>query len=127
MLFRSPTTFASTLQPDIHVIGDAAITGALPKAAFAANAEGKACATAVALLLRGGTPSAPTLANTCYALAAPDYGFSIKGVFRPEQGQFVEVEGAGQTSPLQASAAARTREAHLADGWFKTITHETFG
>jgi NADPH-dependent 2,4-dienoyl-CoA reductase/sulfur reductase-like enzyme len=30
-------SFASTLQPNIHVIGDAAIAGAMPKSAFAAR------------------------------------------------------------------------------------------
>jgi sulfide dehydrogenase [flavocytochrome c] flavoprotein chain len=36
-----PVSFASTLQPNIHVIGDAAIAGAMPKSAFAANAQAK--------------------------------------------------------------------------------------
>src|SRR5262245_29810820 len=36
-----PTTFESTLVPGIHVIGDAAIAGAMPKSAFAANSQAK--------------------------------------------------------------------------------------
>ena len=36
-----PVTFESRLQPGIHVIGDAAIAGAMPKSAFAANAAGQ--------------------------------------------------------------------------------------
>ena len=46
-----PVTFESKLQPGIHVIGDAAIAGAMPKSAFAANAQAKMCAAAVAKLL----------------------------------------------------------------------------
>ena len=46
-----PVTFESKLQPGIHVIGDAAIAGAMPKSAFAANAQAKVCAEAVAQLL----------------------------------------------------------------------------
>ena len=61
-----PVTFESTLQPNIHVIGDAAIAGAMPKSAFAANAQAKVCAAAVAALLAGGTPAPPKLINTCY-------------------------------------------------------------
>src|SRR5262249_46348948 len=34
-----PVTFESKLQPRIHVIGDAAIAGAMPKSAFAANSQ----------------------------------------------------------------------------------------
>src|SRR5262249_50939165 len=51
-----PVTFESSLQPNIHVIGDAAIAGGMPKSAFAANAQAKVCAAAVATLLVGGTP-----------------------------------------------------------------------
>ena len=48
-----PATFESKLLPGIHVIGDAAIAGAMPKSAFAANAQAKVCAAAVAQLLAG--------------------------------------------------------------------------
>src|SRR5204862_3443929 len=81
-----PVTFEAKLQPNIHVIGDAAIAGAMPKSAFAANAQAKACAAAVAALLAGGTPGAPKLINTCYSLAAPDYGISVAGVYQPQNG-----------------------------------------
>src|SRR5260370_22057921 len=43
-----PVTFESKLQPNIHVIGDASIAGAMPKSAFAANAQAKASAPPVA-------------------------------------------------------------------------------
>src|SRR5262249_18323708 len=39
-----PVTFESKLQAGIHVIGDAAIAGAMPKSAFAANSQAKGCA-----------------------------------------------------------------------------------
>jgi len=122
-----PVSFASTLQPDIHVIGDAAIAGAMPKSAFAANAQAKACAAAVATVLAGGTPVAPKLINTCYSLLAPDYGISIAGVYHPVNGQLVDVEGAGGISPLDAPASMRAEEANIANGWFRTITAEVFG
>src|SRR5262249_47018772 len=77
-----PVTFESKLQPRIHVIGDAAIAGAMPKSAFAANSQAKTCAAAVAQLLTGGTPTSPKLINTCYSLVAPDYGISVAGVYQ---------------------------------------------
>ena len=122
-----PVTFASTLQPDIHVIGDAAIAGAMPKSAFAANAQAKVCAAAVALLLAGNRPQSPKLINTCYSLAAPEYGFSIAGVYHPADGKLADVEGAGGISPLDAPPAIRQEEALLANAWFRTITAEVFG
>ena len=110
-----PVTFDSTLQPNIHVIGDAAIAGAMPKSAFAANAQAKVCAAAVAALLAGSRPQSPKLINTCYSLAAPEYGFSVAGVYQPADGKLADVEGAGGISPLDAPAATREEEALLAD------------
>jgi NADPH-dependent 2,4-dienoyl-CoA reductase/sulfur reductase-like enzyme len=122
-----PVTFQSRLQPNIHLIGDAAIAGAMPKSAFAANAQAKVCALAVTALLHGQTPSPPKLINTCYSLVTPDYGISIAGVYHPVNGQLADVEGAGGVSPLNASPDFRAREADYAEAWFRTITAETFG
>ncbi|MEJ0017784.1 MAG: NAD(P)/FAD-dependent oxidoreductase [Acetobacteraceae bacterium] len=122
-----PVTFESRLQPGIHVIGDAAIAGAMPKSAFAANAQAKVCADAVAALLAGNQPVEPRLINTCYSLVAPGYGISIAGVYHPANGQLTDIEGAGGTSPLNAPPEQREQEAEYADAWFKTITGETFG
>jgi sulfide dehydrogenase [flavocytochrome c] flavoprotein chain len=122
-----PVTFESRLQPGIHVIGDAAIAGAMPKSAFAANAQAKVCAAAVVALLRDHTPSPPKLINTCYSLIAPDYGISIAGVYHPVNGQLADVEGVGGVSPVDAPADFRALEASYAAGWFRTITAETFG
>jgi sulfide dehydrogenase [flavocytochrome c] flavoprotein chain len=122
-----PATFESKLQPGIHVIGDAAIAGAMPKSAFAANSQAKACAAVVAQLLTGGTPSTPKLINTCYSLVAPDYGISVAGVYHPANGQLADVPGAGGLSPAEAPRATRAAEAVLAEAWFRTITDEVFG
>jgi sulfide dehydrogenase [flavocytochrome c] flavoprotein chain len=122
-----PVTFESKLQAGIHVIGDAAIAGAMPKSAFAANSQAKVCAAAVATLVGGGTPSSPKLINTCYSLVAPDYGISVAGVYQPTNGQLADVPGAGGVSPSDAPREARKAEAVLAEAWFRTITGEAFG
>ena len=122
-----PVTFESKLQAGIHVIGDAAIAGAMPKSAFAANSQAKVCAAAVATLVAGGTPSSPKLINTCYSLVAPDYGISVAGVYQPTSGQLADVPGAGGVSPSDAPRETRKAEAVLAEAWFRTITGEAFG
>jgi sulfide dehydrogenase [flavocytochrome c] flavoprotein subunit len=122
-----PFGFESTLQPNIHVIGDACIAGAMPKAGFAANAQAKVCAAALVRLLAGQRPDEPRLINTCYTIVAPEYGITVAAVYRPVNGQLVEVQGAGGTSPVDAPKSTREQEAKLADGWFKTITGEIFG
>ena len=122
-----PMTFESKLQANIHVIGDAAIAGAMPKSAFAANAQAKICAAAIIRALSGQQPVEPRLMNTCYSLVAPDYGISVAGVYRPVGGVLTDIEGAGGTSPLEASARIRGLEAGYGEAWFKAITAEAFG
>ncbi|MGE0225087.1 MAG: FCSD flavin-binding domain-containing protein [Acetobacteraceae bacterium] len=122
-----PVTFESRLVPGLHVIGDAAIAGAMPKSAFAANAQGKACAWAVARLLLGKPPQEPRLINTCYSQITPDQAISIAGVYRPAKGVLADIAGAGGASPLDASDEQRARESAYASAWFSAITAETFG
>ncbi|WP_374450154.1 FCSD flavin-binding domain-containing protein, partial [Stella sp.] len=122
-----PVTFESRLVPGIHVLGDAAIAGAMPKSAFAANAQAKVAALAIAALLRGDRPAEPRLVNTCYSLVAPGYGISIAGVYRPQGGVLADIPGAGGASPPDAPAVIRELEADHAETWFRTVTAETFG
>jgi NADPH-dependent 2,4-dienoyl-CoA reductase/sulfur reductase-like enzyme len=122
-----PVAFESTLRPNIHVLGDAAIMGGMPKSAFAANAQAKVCAAAIVKLLAGEKPQDPIVINTCYSLVAADYGISIAGVYRPDKGQLTDIPGAGGTSPLVAVGGLRGQEALYAASWFRTITAETFG
>jgi NADPH-dependent 2,4-dienoyl-CoA reductase/sulfur reductase-like enzyme len=121
-----PVTFASKRVPNIHIIGDACIAGGIPKSASAANAEAKACASAVADLISGKSPETPRLVGACYNTVAPGYAFSLSGVYQPRDGMFAEIEGGG-TSPVDAPREVRTREAENAQSWYKTITVEAFG
>jgi len=122
-----PVTFASTLVPNVHVIGDACIGGGIPKSASAANAEAKACAGVVASLIAGTAPAVPKLDGTCYNTVAPGYAFSLSGIYQPRDDIFAEVEGSGFTSPVDAPREVRKRESDQAQSWYKAITVETFG
>ncbi len=122
-----PATFESRLVPGIHVVGDAAIAGAMPKSAFSANAQAKVCAQAVIDLLAGREPENPRLINTCWSLVAPGDGISIAGVFRPTDGLLADVPGAGGISPLDAPDAVRAQEAAYGESWYRTITRDVFG
>jgi hypothetical protein len=122
-----PVTFESKLVPNVHVLGDATIAGAMPKSAFTANAQAKVCAAAVAKLLAGDKPEQPKLINTCYSLIAPDYGINVAGVYQPVNGVLTEIQGSGGVSPIDAPRSTRAEEALFAAGWFNTITSEVFG
>ncbi len=122
-----PVSFESSLHPGIHVIGDAAVAGAMPKSAFAAYSQAQVCAGAVASLLAGRIPPEPKLINVCYSLAAPDYGFSIAGVYQPEWDRLVTVPGSDGLSPDDASPEVRVREAALGRAWYDGMMRQLFG
>ncbi|MEZ6001136.1 FCSD flavin-binding domain-containing protein [Hyphomonas sp.] len=122
-----PLTFASTLQPDIHVIGDATIASPMPKSAFSANLQAKLCAMQIARVLAGDSPQPTTLTNTCYSYLSDTTAVSITGVYTNSGGALHSVEGAGGLSPLDAYPIIRQNEALQAKTWFRTITEQTFG
>lgn len=122
-----PVTFASKLQPNIHVIGDAAIAGAMPRSASAANSQAKICAAAIVKLLAGETPETPTLTSSCYSLIAPDYAISQRGTYRPVGGQYNEADKGLVVSPVTAGRDVRRGEAEQAQAWYRAITGEVFG
>ena len=118
-----PLTFESSVVPGIHILGDAAIMGAMPKSGFSANSQAKACAHALVALFRDDEIAEPVLLNTCYSLVAPDYGISVSGAYRG----LAEIEGTGGSSPVGADASVHEQEARDAMSWYATITGEMFG
>lgn len=122
-----PRTFESTLQRDIHVIGDSCIAGPMPKSAYSANSQAKVCAAAIVARLRGEELTEPAYTNTCYSLITPEHGISVAHIFALKDGKIVEVPGSGGVSPLDASPAFRKMEAKYARSWYKNITTEMFG
>lgn len=121
-------TFESRHIPGVHVLGDAAVVGDMPKSGFAAHSQAEVCATAVATLLKDGTPDPGLLMNTCYSLVAPDWGISVAGVYRSNgDGYVASLEGGGGTSPLGAGAEVHAKEADFARSWFHNMAGATFG
>ncbi len=119
------SSFESMLVPGIHIIGDAMSAGSIPRSASAAQAEGRACAAAIAALFGQKAPAGGRLASICYAAVSPHEAFSIQGSYLPLADGFAEV--AGSTGPAQTSPEWRAQQAALARDWFTQITHDTFG
>jgi len=120
------SSFESTVHRGVHIIGDAAIANPMPKSAFAANVQAKACATAIVSLIGGQAVPPPVLMNTCYSLVAPDYGISITGVYRAVDDAIQTVPGSDGISPLGASDEVRASEAAYARSWYANIMADTF-
>ena len=119
-------TCESTLQPDIHVIGDAAIQAPIPKSAFAAVSEAKVCAFVIVSLLNGREPLEPVWVNTCYSLITPDHGISIAMVYKLNaQGEISTVSGAGGVSS-NTDKQSLYLESRYARSVYDSITSDTF-
>lgn len=120
-------TLESTLQPGIHVIGDAASVARMPKSGYAANSQAKVAAAAVVDYLNDREPGSGSFVNTCYSVVGEDYGFSVTAVYRlSEDGSSVETQASGLT-PMDSSPEILKREAAYARSWFDNITSDIFG
>ncbi len=120
-----PATFELTRHRGIHLVGDAINPGAMPKSAFAANSQAKACAFAIAAALSGARSFPPFLYNTCYTFLAPDDAVSDAISFRNSAGS-IEIADI-MISPVEESGAVRARAVDQAHGWYDAFTRDIFG
>jgi sulfide dehydrogenase [flavocytochrome c] flavoprotein chain len=116
------TTFESTLHKDVHVIGDAAIAGAMPKSGYSANSEAKVCAMNIVALLNGKETTEMSGINTCYSYITEHEAISVAAVYAVKEGKIIAVPNSGGVSPADYSAAKM--EAIYAHSWLKNILTE---
>ncbi len=116
------TTFESTKQPGIHVIGDACVAGAMPKSGYSANSEAKVCAMNVVALMNGRETTELSGINTCYSYITDKDAISVAGVYAVKDGKIVGVPNSGGVSPADYSAAKI--EAVYAESWLRNILIE---
>lgn len=118
-------TFESQLAQDIYVVGDASVAAPMPKSGFCANAQAKVVAAAIAASLESRPAPEAYWTNTCYSLVGPEYGISVAGVYRVQDGVIAEISGG--VSPSAAPDATRALEAEYAVGWYNAICQDTWG
>jgi sulfide dehydrogenase [flavocytochrome c] flavoprotein subunit len=118
--------FASTLQPNVYVIGDASIADAMPKSGFSANTQAKVVARAIVEELAGRAAPEPLWENTCYALAGKDYGLFVADVFKIIDGKIARINGKGRYLPLNATPAQIKLGARYQQAWLRTFTADCF-
>ena len=122
-----PESFESTQVSNVYVLGDATIAAPMPKSGFAANTQGEVAAAAIAAELTGQPLPAAAYANTCYSLIGNDYGISVAGVYKAQEGKLIEVPDSGGVSPLNGDAAFRKAEADYGAAWYKAISADIWG
>ncbi|PMR73262.1 NAD(P)/FAD-dependent oxidoreductase [Billgrantia endophytica] len=120
-----PDTFESRQVENVYVVGDATVAAPMPKSGFCANAQAKVVAAAIAASLESRPAPEAYWTNTCYSLIGPEYGISVAGVYRVQEGAIAEVSGG--LSPADAPAETRALEAEYAVGWYNAICQDTWG
>jgi sulfide dehydrogenase [flavocytochrome c] flavoprotein subunit len=116
------TTFESTKQAGIHVIGDACIAGPMPKSGYSANSEAKICAMNIVALMNGKETTDLSGINTCYSYITDKDAVSVAAVYAVKEGKIIAVPNSGGVSPADYSAAKL--EAIYAESWLKNILTE---
>ena len=116
------TTFESTKQAGIHVIGDACIAGPMPKSGYSANSEAKVCAMNIVALMNGKETTDLSGINTCYSYITDKDAVSVAAVYAVKEGKIIAVPNSGGVSPADYSAAKL--EAIYAESWLKNILTE---
>jgi sulfide dehydrogenase [flavocytochrome c] flavoprotein chain len=122
-----PHNFESVQVKDVYVIGDATQASPMPKSGFMASTQAKVTARAIIADLTGRPMAAPSWANTCYSLIAPQHGISIAGVYEVHENQLREVPGSSGVSPLDVEPFFRELEAEYARAWYTAITQDVWG
>ena len=117
-----PETFESTLAPDIHVIGDSCIAGAMPKSASAARSQALQCARAIVASLRGQELPPAEFESACYSLLGRDRALTIHGRFDVADGQIRQID-----APPGANSSSAQAQARQAADWYERIVTESFG
>mgnify|MGYP000884920115 FL=1 len=118
------TNMKSDQDPNVFVLGDAAIAGAMPKSAFAANSQAKV----VAMALRGELANARTFparyANTCWSIIETDDTVKVGGRYEPKDGKIAEVEGFVSKTGESADIRKQTTDENM--GWYSGIVADIF-
>jgi hypothetical protein len=97
----------------------------MPKSAFAANSQAKACAFAIASALTGADRSRLFLYNTCYTFLAPDDAVSDGISFKAAGGKIAIADI--EISRVDTSQTVRARSVREADAWYEAFTRDIFG
>ena len=124
-------TFESTMtgKEGIYIIGDS-IRSNLPKSGYSANSQAKACAIAITAKIKGLNPTPQSIiTNGCYSFIAKDYAIFIFQKFKlnSTKTDYELVPQSRGTSPLEADASWRAKEAEQGHGWYWNFRGDCFG
>ncbi|MEL7542185.1 MAG: FAD/NAD(P)-binding oxidoreductase [Pseudomonadota bacterium] len=117
-------TFRSTLQPDIHIIGDAADATGLPRTATIARGAAETVAAAIAEELTGRKRFPVRLRDTQWLLLATNNAAKLGANYRLDKGTYVASAAFRSTNEETAKTRASNFEESLT--WYRKTTEQMF-
>ncbi len=116
---------SSKIDGDIHVLGDAAAQGDMPKSGFAANSQAKVAAMAIRGALTGSKVFPAKFSNTCWSLIDTNDGVKVGATYKATDEKIAKVDGF--ISQTGESSAVRAQNFKESEGWYAGITKDMFG
>ena len=120
-----PATMGSTMDENIHVLGDSSRQGAMPKSGFSANSQAKVAAMAVRHALTGSRLFPARFSNTCWSLIDTDDGIKVGATYTAGEERIEAVDTF--ISQLGESEELRAETYRESLGWYDSITADMFG
>ena len=116
---------SSKVDADVHVLGDAAQQGDMPKSGFAANSQAKVCANAVRGALTGSAVFPARFSNTCWSLIDTNDGVKVGATYEATDEKIANT--GGFISQTGEDAALRQATYEESEGWYAGIVADMFG
>ncbi len=116
---------SSKMDLNIHVLGDAAAQGDMPKSGFSANSQAKVCANAVRGALTGSTVFPARFANTCWSLIDTNDGVKVGATYEATDEKIAKVDGFVSATGESDELRAATYQESI--GWYDGIVADMFG
>ncbi len=116
---------SSKADADVHVLGDSAAQGDMPKSGFAANSQAKVCAMAVRGALTSSKVFPAKFSNTCWSLIDTDDGVKVGATYEATDEKIAKVDGFISQTGEDAATRKATYEESV--GWYAGITADMFG
>lgn len=119
-----PVNMKSKADPNIFIIGDAAIAGDMPKSAFAANSQAKVAANAIRAELTGSRLFLAKYTNTCWSLIETDDAVKVGGAYEPKEGKISATETYVSKPTEDAAQRKQTQAENM--GWYTGLITDMF-
>ncbi|MDP7186629.1 MAG: NAD(P)/FAD-dependent oxidoreductase [Paracoccaceae bacterium] len=118
-------TMQSKADENIHILGDAAAQGDMPKSGFSANSQAKVAAMAIRGALTGSKVFPAKFSNTCWSLIETDDGVKVGASYEATDEKIAKTSGFVSSTGEDAALRKATYDESV--GWYAGITADMFG